>query len=139
MRSWYVFPKIGNESNLCGLLLVRFVVISYQKCNKFIYHLFFVYLFFCPFRLKNLYQIFPFIYHNMSSNVLEFDLFEDFKESLKKQKEKNTIPFFDLFLRIKSWWKSKKRRRNERNIEKQDSDGKFRFIIAVDYFLFNNW
>ena len=25
------FLKIGNESNLCGLLLVRFVVISYQN------------------------------------------------------------------------------------------------------------
>lgn len=35
----------------------------------------------------------------MSSNVLELDLFED--ETLKKEK-KNTIPFFDLFLCIKS-------------------------------------
>lgn len=79
----------------------------------------------------------------MSLNVLERpDLFENEKKKKKCHSSFRLIfPYkiLRIIIRVILMKRDRGGGTKGRKTFRKDSDDKFRFIIAVDYFLFNNW
>lgn len=69
----------------------------------------------------------------MSSNVLIY------LKTKKKKKNSSFRLILRIIIRVILMKKDRGGGTKGRKTFRKDSDGKFRFIIAVDYFLFNNW